>query len=638
MMRVSSIGKFVTLSLLAVGCSQPASTSSSSTATAKSSASSAAASSSVGATAKPSLGASANAAPDGRSLEDLPEGTYVADNGFRANKDGFAFPNSGGEGSKEPHILTLKATREMFGDEAVCSNKGPQPESTHDGEARGRNAKPNALGKVEGIDLDGDGEPDIYFDTDDLPSPKPSDSEQAPDPMPAPPTDPQSGDCVPTPGALQWMAEVNESADGGICEGMAVSSLLIYEKVLDASSYQSGAKSAWELEKTEPVRELIGKYFAYQFTDPTSAGSDEMRERSTPNDLLDELITRLKSNQPDDAVTIGFFQRGQGGHAVVPYAVEEKGNDIVWVRVYDNNSPGVARYFEFNRKKNTWLYGHGAINPNEAPEKWSGDAETHTIQLTPLKNRRAAPKCPFCQDSGDSRWIFGPSGADVVVEDDAGHKVGSQDGNRVNTLPGARDLTPMSYVPGAPRPGAVLLVPASSKYRINVDSNGKGKPKDKIAVFGQGLSLVLADLSFTDDTVDTLSLSADGRSFQFEPGGDEHPDVRLALDEAASDYLFMVDDLKAKKGAAIDMALDVGAGRLKVANEGGDEAFDLDVVRYLANGKVDVFQNDAMSLTAGSAVGIDFGNWGGDGKNLSVELDEKNDGSWDKILAEPDEK
>ncbi|MCZ7671246.1 MAG: hypothetical protein M5U34_30985 [Chloroflexi bacterium] len=45
-----------------------------------------------------------------------------------------------------------------------------------------------------------------------------------------------------------------------------------------------------------------------------------------------------------------------GGHAITPYAVEDQGDGIFHVYVYDNNYPNLPRIMEINRDAETWSY------------------------------------------------------------------------------------------------------------------------------------------------------------------------------------------------------------------------------------------------------------------------------------------
>lgn len=562
------------------------------------------------------------------TAQDVPEGTYVADNGFRPAKHGFKFANSGGEGKASVPIFTVRSAREMFGDEAVCVGGGADG-----GEAAVPEGKNARAPRGEWLDLDEDGVPDLYVP--DLEVPEGGDETPPPTPPTPPPPNP-SADCAPTAAAQGWIQMVNDNANGGVCEGMAVASLMLRTGLLDATTLQPGATSAWDLEKTDTTRQLIGKYFAYQFTDPTDSTTREMRKRMSPNDVLDELQRRLAAPN-EEQVTLGFYQAGKGGHAVVPYAVEDKGGGKFWVRIYDNNAPGVSRYIEFDRNANTWVYGMGAINPSEAPDPWGGNAKTFSLDFTSLALRKARPACPFCRNSGGHRQIWSPDSGDLLVKDPVGNAVGYANGVFVNTLPGAHDILPRGNLPGARGAAPVLVVPSGAAYSVTIDGNGNASKDDEVAIFGDGVVILIDDLELGADQIDTLTIQADGRGFKYQPGDKEAPDIRMILDGVDTDYVFSIDDLEAGAGEALEISVDEATGRLRVFDTGGGgDRYDLDVVRIRA-GDVDVFSHDDIALDAGDAAFVDFGHWEGEGKPLPVLEDDDHDGNVDATDTQTDE-
>src|SRR5258706_5916485 len=77
------------------------------------------------------------------------------------------------------------------------------------------------------------------------------------------------------------------------------------------------------------------------------------------------------------------------------------GGDVYRVHLYDNNYPGQTKFLTIHKKEDTWSY-RTTTKPGEAEENYEGDANTHTLVITPESLRDATPfSCPFCSD-GDS--------------------------------------------------------------------------------------------------------------------------------------------------------------------------------------------------------------------------------------------
>src|SRR5258706_14619480 len=78
------------------------------------------------------------------------------------------------------------------------------------------------------------------------------------------------------------------------------------------------------------------------------------------------------------------------------------GGDVYRVHLYDNNYPGQTKFLTIHKKEDTWSY-RTTTKPGEAEENYEGDANTHTLEITPESLRDASPfTCPFCSDDVDS--------------------------------------------------------------------------------------------------------------------------------------------------------------------------------------------------------------------------------------------
>src|SRR5437660_1334619 len=85
-------------------------------------------------------------------------------------------------------------------------------------------------------------------------------------------------------------------------------------------------------------------------------------------------------NYGGEVYSLGFYKdtTKQIGHAVTPYAVEDKGGGKFAVLIYDNNHPGIPRAISFDRNADSWSYD-AARNPNDPTWHFAGDAQTLTM-------------------------------------------------------------------------------------------------------------------------------------------------------------------------------------------------------------------------------------------------------------------
>lgn len=419
----------------------------------------------------------------------------------------------------------------------------------------------------------------------------------------------ERGECTLTPAADAFREKVNRSMNGGQCEGMAVFALSMFQGKDQASAFSSQATVAYDLNR-EQVRAPIGYYFAYQFLEPVRSHIYQRMAQSTPNEVLDMLITSL--NAKEDLMSLEFFAPPpmRGGHAVVPYAVEDKGNDVYWVRVWDNNWPSVSRYIEFDKGKNSWLYGLAATNPSEKAQAWHGDASRNTIIATNLSERMKDAVCPFCRDTNfGSRLIFVSDGGRALISDSSGRRVGWSSGEFVNEIPGAQAFPVIGFMPGEEPVDPVYMVPANEGYDIQVSGQRSGKVD--IGVFGAGSALVVDAIAMEKGQTDAFAIASDGFGLTYKPGADKKtPKVRLAVDSEKSDYMLDLSDFKTASGRALTFTVDPSKLSLNVKNDGVDTSdFDFSVTRYATDGKKRVFKKsdvpEGRGLTGGGD--LDFG-------------------------------
>lgn len=479
---------------------------------------------------------------DFKSGRGIPEAdNYIADNGFRPAKNGFLWPNGDRDDATGKRL------------------RYPQTSKGH---------------------LDGDGVQRLFG------------SERV-----------CLGDagCKLTPGAKQFIARVNRSMNGGQCEGLAVFSLSLFKGHDKPSSFRDDAKLGSDLKRND-IRGPVGYYFSFQFLEPFRSHIFGTMERTTPSAVLDEVISALKS---DDPVALEFLQPGVGGHAVVPYAVEDRGNDVYWIRIWDNNYPKASRYIEIDKAKNTWAYAGASINPNETAGRWGGSAARNTIVATRVSRRLYDAKCPFCRDT-DSRMIM-TAGGRALITDGSGNRMGFVGGKYVNEIPGGEVRPVFAYVPGQPPPDPVFVVPNDVEVKVSIESFD-----DEVAgigVFGAGATFAIDDIG--SGSKDTLGLTAGSFGFTYEPGsGKRKPTVSMAVDGTDNDYLLSLSDLEAESGKAMGFVLDIDALALNVTEDGAAlGGYEMVVTRVDPQGAEKSFKRDDVpagkGLTASS--GIKFG-------------------------------
>ncbi|MBL8741534.1 MAG: hypothetical protein JNK04_10585 [Myxococcales bacterium] len=442
------------------------------------------------------------------------EPTYLADTGFRPEKDGFAFKNVGGQYPKTPPVLTENVMVKMFGDKA-CVN--------------------------------GD-----------------------------------TKECTLTLPAQEWAHMVNRYINGGQCEGMAVASLTMFKgadkpkELFAFSAHQVGRKE---------VTPLIAEYWAYQMTDPVRSERNKSLRNMTPRDVADKLVEMFKKGE---LATLAFFSR-QGGHATTPYAVEDKGNNIQWIKMYDNNAPDEERYIEIDRSANTWKYNLAGINPGVKPMIWGGGADSHSIAVVPMELRLKKATCPFCSDNGGRTTIM-PRSTSISITDQDGRKVAvNDDGSITNEIPGAEVIQTPSYLEGYAPLEPMFVMPADNDYDIDVagstvagTSAGESLGDDDkgVAVFTAGSALSVEGAAVSKTDKDTLSIPREGGAVRYRPGTGKMPAMKLAVDDDKEGLSVRVANMKADAGDEVELKLDRKTRKVVVGGGGKKtDSYDLELKR-----------------------------------------------------------
>jgi len=464
----------------------------------------------------------------------------------------------------------------------------------------------------------------------------------------------KAGQCVLTPPGNQWLQQINTAMNGGHCEGMAVLSNLFYTGKLNAANFGADTVPALQITGNEPLQREIAYWWATQSTQPSRSGI----VAQTPSGVINTLMTAFAAGRAGgDQYAVGIYKRDRtGGHAITPYAVEDRGKGVYWIMVYDNNYPGAAREIEVNTTTDTWQYS-GSTNPAEPADKYEGDAETKTLELAPIGPRLGHQNCPFCDapvaaSAGGMRLALAPGAAtteyneiwlegkaDLLISDTAGHQVGFKGGKFINEIPGAKsngnkfgvnvwdiDAEPVYYIP------------TNIDFSISIDGSRLTQPMSStVTMIGPGYALEVSDIILHPGQIDTLDVSPDGKLLSYRTTSGETPFMLVAIETAASDYQFGIYGEEMAAGEALNLSLDTKAGWLSIdaIDNKTPGSYSLQVAKYDDQGE-QVFGADGIKLDPNDTVYVDYLKWPGNGKPMALDVDKGSDGSIDQTLEVAD--
>ncbi len=406
--------------------------------------------------------------------------------------------------------------------------------------------------------------------------------------------------CKLTPAANEWMGVVNRAMNIGQCEGMAVSSLAFFKKINTPSEFSPGATSAHDLTH-KAVGPLIGYYWAFQMVNPVRFQTIKSLYTQTPTGAEDTLAEMMKKGE---LATLAI-RSSHGGHAVTPYAIEDRGNGIHWIRIYDNNWPDKERYVIIDRNENTWKYELASLNPDVPREPWQGNAESHTIAVTPLSYRLGKAECPFC--TGSKKLVVPHGTNSITLTNQDGKKIGRDGDKIVNEIPDAEVVNLASYLEGAAEGEPMYVVPNDGDYEIGIHGTDK-KATDAhpdgdhgVAIIGNGSAVAVETSKLKAGEKDTLSLHHEG-GVKYESGnGGTIPPIRLAHDGDGTHCMTArIANMKAGAHEPVELNMDHKAGEVHVSGGGkSSESFDLKVKHVHAGAEDSEVEHKGVKYKAG---------------------------------------
>lgn len=418
--------------------------------------------------------------------------------------------------------------------------------------------------------------------------------------------------CVLTPPAEQWMEQINEDMDGGHCEGMAVLSLMMYTGQVSPSEF--GGSLASELDiNDEALQREIAYWWATQAVDPTASSVI----RGTPMEIL-EYIRQMDVD--GETYTIGIYNERGEGHAVTPYGVEDKGDGLYAILVYDNNYPGETRELYIDSRDGSWTY-ETAINPQVETDVWSGNADTETLDLTPTSARLELQYCPFCEGGTAStgklaastqmvNQIFLDGDGHILITDENGNRLGYVNGEIVNEIPGATYTKYRMRATGE-TPEPIYSVPANLDVTITIDGTDLiEETLTDLIMIGAGFTIGVEGIYLEPGQMDVAYFYPADEMIAYETTSDESPSIIFGVENPDVDYYFEVYGADMVDGGIITAWLDSSAGDLLINTEqlNGEGSFNFYLTRITDEAEEEFYAEEII-LKEGALIYVNYAEW-----------------------------
>jgi hypothetical protein len=477
----------------------------------------------------------------------------------------------------------------------------------------------------------------------------------------------KAGVCTLTPIAEQQMQKTNDLMNGGHCDGMAALALLIYQNTVKAAQFGGSTTNTIPFGGNELVQREIARWFMKQTVDPLYGQKlHYLNDKITPATVLDTLIKSM-TDRSELYVLQVFRQvnRGWEGHAVTPYAIEDLGNGLYHILVYDNNHPNVERFVEVDKNANTWKFT-ASTNPNAKNAVYEGNAGTGTLMLLPLSLRLQPAKCTFCEDKGTSGAVTPTAapnatpkyneillGTDVdsdnlsiVIKDGQGRRLGFEGDKFYNEIPGAY------FVPIASQSGddgdelwadatePLYYVPAGIAFSVVIDGTELTEDEEVLAsvsVFGENTGVSVDEIDMVRGAVDELKFEADGRTFSYKSNTGVTPEIFVGTNQPEADYGFTLQGSDLADDGEVNVTLDLATRTLQVGakNITTNALFNLAISRIDENTESEFYAED-IELEPKWIIAADWGKWKG-GDDLDILIDTDGDHKFDRTDTRKDE-
>ena len=446
--------------------------------------------------------------------------------------------------------------------------------------------------------------------------------------------------CVLIPPARAWMEEENDALAAGHCFGMALSASRFYGRQLYPEGFGGASPAQLALTGNAALQRTIAQGSALQEL-------PAIRQKAipgTPNDILDALIKGMRAHKP--LYVLGLFRTdGGGGHAITPYAVEDRGDGRFAVLVYDNNYPGITRAVSFDRHANAWKF-IAQSNPADPQQVYGGQGQESNLALYPGVTPKGLVPCPFCNGKNRSTSEAGSqqfneialegdatNHAHVLVTDAKGRRTGYVNRRIVNEIPGAQVLRRLSNKTWKEDAEPVYLIPANRPISVLVNGAEIRRPVvERLEFIGPGDRVAAEGIALRRGESVKLHFAGDGSrvSLRTDPAHNESPVLRVGIEDAPDSYDFALKAKRMTGGSKLTVRLDKPNYQFDIDTRGVKKAkattydvrfgrYDLKFERMTPSGTM-TFRHPNLLIPAGTVAKLDYKEFSDQQRTLDLEL------------------
>jgi len=428
------------------------------------------------------------------------------------------------------------------------------------------------------------------------------------------------GNCILTPTWTYWLEMANSMSDGGHCQGMAVLSLLLYEKLIDIQDFGADRTVDLRVAGNGVLQKEIAYWFCHQLLEPTASSGT----KDKPSLILDELVESFQDDNKTKKYTIAIYKRdGSDGHAVTPFAVRDAGDGIYEILVYDNNYPKEARAIVVDRGNESWTY-ESASNPNDPSSLYEGDADSLTLELDPIYAQLVPQNCSSLTQDVCQIWAEGET--DLLIVDGKGRRLGFVNGKLINEIPGSQVIDPI--IDDENRTSPIFIIPLLEDFRILLqNTNPEEDAMVNLTILAPEYIIYAEEVTLGPGQTDVMAISPPQsllgdpttNSFEYYPGGQESPTLTMGTLDNDTYYIFAVaaHDLQEGMMLGTSALMNDDIFGFVYSNTTKDFTFDLGLARTNESGQ-QVFGHEGVEIKPDCVALLQYVNWTGNSQSMPM--------------------
>ena len=417
---------------------------------------------------------------------------------------------------------------------------------------------------------------------------------------------------------------------GGSCSGMAISSLLAFDRpgeFLSAFPEMPGFLNLNQVQLTDNTRKVPNQLWFHWFGQQHQQYYLQV-SATTPNQTINEL-KQIFSSEDTDNRYLYFVNNStlKGAHAVTPYKVEHDtlNQQFYWIHLYDNSYPftGITRI----RVDTTGNGGSGSWI-STTWTNWGGNR--YLLLMDPSSTYLTNPTSPVSNTSINQREsqsnslieIFSSTSQNFFIKDQMGNTTGIIDSLVVNTIPDA--------VPNIPPTGSET--PPYSYYLPTADYTIYSEfPVDSMVAIGVFTDSIIYNYIRTDalnNQKDILKL-ANGVTIKNNDPEPRTIIIQTLIPNSDHEKLFQISQLTLLENDSIKIQCQ-NLEELRLTNFGLSKAYKLDLVRASAS-SYPQFEAENIDLAFNSSHRV-VPDWNDIEQQVVIYIDLGNNGTIDDTL------